>query len=259
MEHMNKQQIILLALLVSFVSSIATGISVVSLMQQDQSIPVTQTINNVIERTIEKVSTDSGAKPSVVTKETIVVKEDEAVADAIELASKGIVKIFSIDYGSTERFVGIGVIASSSGKIIAKTEVNYSGSYVGLLSGGNKVPLSFVSYDASHGLSIFQAEQSSIPSDARVYSAVSFADSKAIKLGQSIVLISNRENTSVATGIISSFDPNESTVRTSVRGSDFQDQAILINLSGEVLGIKDLDAFDGGFITDSIMKTYATP
>ena len=55
-KDLNKPQLILLALLISFVVSLATGIVTVSLMQQmPKSVP--QTINNVIQRTIEKVTT----------------------------------------------------------------------------------------------------------------------------------------------------------------------------------------------------------
>ena len=54
-KDLDKKQLILLTLLITFVVSIATGIISVSLMNQmPKSVP--QTINNVIERTIEKVT-----------------------------------------------------------------------------------------------------------------------------------------------------------------------------------------------------------
>jgi hypothetical protein len=62
MEHLNKAQIVLLTLFVSFVASMATGIVVVTLMQQSPE-PVAQTITKVIERTIEKVTPTFVDKP----------------------------------------------------------------------------------------------------------------------------------------------------------------------------------------------------
>lgn len=55
-KELDKKQLILLTLLITFVVSIGTGIVTVSLMKQmPTSVP--QTINNVIQRTIEKVTT----------------------------------------------------------------------------------------------------------------------------------------------------------------------------------------------------------
>src|SRR3989338_1891737 len=93
MEHLNKQQLILLALLVSFVTSIATGIITITLM--DQAPPgVTQTINRVVEKTIERVITEPTKQAAtVVTKETLVVKADDLIIDAIERNTGSVVRI----------------------------------------------------------------------------------------------------------------------------------------------------------------------
>src|SRR5574344_2142002 len=57
-QELNKHQLILVTLLITFVVSIATGIVTVSLMNQaPKSVPYT--VNNVIQRTIEKVTTVS--------------------------------------------------------------------------------------------------------------------------------------------------------------------------------------------------------
>lgn len=62
-KDLDKKQMVLLTLLITFVVSIATGIVTVSLMNQaPKAIP--QTINNVIQRTIEKVTTVTEPSPS---------------------------------------------------------------------------------------------------------------------------------------------------------------------------------------------------
>jgi len=61
-KDLNKTQLILLALLLSFVTSIATGITTVTLMEQAPS-SVTVPINRIIKQTVEKiVPVDTGPK-----------------------------------------------------------------------------------------------------------------------------------------------------------------------------------------------------
>ncbi len=54
MKELNKSQLILLALLISFVTSIATGISTVTLMQQAPP-SITTPIQKIIRQTVEKI------------------------------------------------------------------------------------------------------------------------------------------------------------------------------------------------------------
>ena len=80
MENLNKQQLVLLTILVSFVTSIATGITTVSLL--DHTAPsINQTINRVVEKTIETVIPVSVEVPKEVIKE--VPKEVKQMADTI--------------------------------------------------------------------------------------------------------------------------------------------------------------------------------
>ncbi|MDP3988952.1 MAG: S1C family serine protease [bacterium] len=88
MNDLNAQQLILLALFVSFVTSIATGIFTVSLLEQAPA-TVTQTINRVVERTIETVIE---GKTEVVTTLTEVPAE-ERITDAIKKVSPSLVRI----------------------------------------------------------------------------------------------------------------------------------------------------------------------
>ncbi|MFA6158251.1 MAG: serine protease [Candidatus Paceibacterota bacterium] len=256
MEHLTRQQIVLLALLVSFVSSIASSIVTVSLTDQGQP-TATQTISRVVERTIEKVS------PTIATsaaRETVIVKDDQAVTDAIARVSRSIVRIFVSNQGVPGAFVGLGVIVSPTGRIVTSSGVLGEAPLVAKLSGGNVVSLVFVSRDAARGLSLFQADQSANPLDARAYSAVAFADSGAVKLGQAVVAVGGVADPVAATGIVSSIRGagDGMTLKTSPLGEDFDSSAVLANLLGEVVGIQNDSPSDKAFIPSNIIKQYDT-
>lgn len=63
-EDLNKTQLLLLTLLVNFVTSIAVGVLTVSLLADD-SPTITQTVNRIVERTVETVGTAPTVIPSI--------------------------------------------------------------------------------------------------------------------------------------------------------------------------------------------------
>jgi hypothetical protein len=75
MEDLNKNQIVLLTVLISFVTSIATGIMTVSLLQE-APIEVTKNINRIVEKTIETVTPATILTPSQKEITTVIVKEE---------------------------------------------------------------------------------------------------------------------------------------------------------------------------------------
>src|SRR6185295_13668801 len=99
MEDLNKQQLILLTLLISFVTSIATGIITFTLLQE-APVEVTQTINRVVERTIEKVAPAEGQPEKTVT--TVVVNEEDRVLDSISKNEKSIVRLKTLAADGSE-------------------------------------------------------------------------------------------------------------------------------------------------------------
>ncbi len=256
MEHLTKQQIILLALLVSFVSSIATGIVTVSLLEQAPP-TVTQTINRVVERTIEQV-----VPSATTTKETVIIRDDEATTNAIAKAAKSIVRI-----ENRGGYVGIGLIINDLGKIIAHTDTREDGDIKARLEGGNEVVLSLLSYDYGSNIAVYQAEQGADFKSRRAYTSAALADSDSLKLGQAAVIIGGGDMTIVSTGIVSALQRGSGppgkqpvvSVISSVRDNAFDSQAILVNLLGEVVGLKKGQSPENGFIPSNIIKTYATP
>src|SRR6185295_4552852 len=108
LEHLNKHQIVLLTLLVSFVTSIATGIVTVSLMGQAPP-SISRTINQIVERTVETVAAaPAPTQPAAVTQKTVVVKDDDLTAQSIASVQKAMVRI--VDAKNPDTLLARGVI-----------------------------------------------------------------------------------------------------------------------------------------------------
>src|SRR5665213_872283 len=91
-EQLTKHQIVLLTLLVSFMTSIATGIVTVSLM--DQAPPeVTRVINQVVQQTVEKAVSIPNTVTMPGVQKTIIQNDNDLVTQAVGTARQGIIRI----------------------------------------------------------------------------------------------------------------------------------------------------------------------
>lgn len=120
LEELTKHQIVLLTLLVSFVTSLATGIVTVSLM--DYAPPsITKTVNRVVERTIEKtVPADAqGAAVRTVTEKVVLIESGGSLENAVASVSEGVMRVY-IEGSEGRIFSGYGVVLSN-GSIVSNT------------------------------------------------------------------------------------------------------------------------------------------
>lgn len=257
MDNLNKHQIILLALLVAFVSSIATGITVVSLLGQSPQ-PVAQTINRVVEKTIERVVSPSNSSAPQ-EKTTVVVKEEDLTIDSVDKNSKSLVHIHGPVAGEAEAFVGDGVVVSDKGFIVAdKTSLLVTNSYIGVLSDGTKIPLQIVSNNDALGITLLQAKPSA---DQKVsFSPVSWVDSNNVKLGQSVISLAHVSKNTVNIGNIVSVDGKDSkntSITVSSNIANGEAGSMLLNLSGEVVGFHTVGEKQV-FMASNIVKDAVT-
>jgi S1-C subfamily serine protease len=283
MEDLTKQQIVLLTLLVSFITSMATGIITVALMNQVPQ-TMTQTINRVVERTIEKVvPTDTVNTQTVVTKETIVVKEEDKIVESIGKNSDSIVRIYKAktDGETSDTFVSVGVIISEDGNVATDNYGIYSASkYVGVLPDGTQRDLNIVRSENNEKVAILKF--ASVDGDKQsTYKSASLSSSVP-QLGQTVIFIGGDTKNSVFTGIISSVynkdtkttvpvEPNASSTATttekivkvlSALDTNLSSQSLtsggpLLNLSGEIVGIKVFSSEgekSGLFVPSTIIK-----
>jgi len=209
LEELTTHQIILLTLLVSFVTSIATGIVTVTLM--DQAPPgVTNTINRVVERTVERVVSDTnGQAASVITKETtVVVKEEDLITSSIDKGVKSLVRIDAV--GSTPeektRMVALGVFLSSNGLVVTDaSKIQEKGIYM-VRYGDARYETEVVATDEEKGIVILKIIQKDTEGKTLKFPVISFADMAALKLGQTLIGLSGDTKNLVSMGVISAIE-----------------------------------------------------
>ncbi|MEX2010220.1 MAG: serine protease [Parcubacteria group bacterium] len=261
MEDLTKTQIVLLSLLVSFVSSIATGIITTSLLAE-APVSVTQTINRVVERTIETVA-PTPANPTGTIKEVTVVKEEDAILSSIEKVTKSVVRIRVKGGDGVEVFYGLGAIVSKDGLVVTDGEKLAPGmTYAVTLHDGSILPLVPTSLEKSEdGIALFKIT----PDEGhKEFSAITFAPA-APKLGQSVIAIEGREETAIGVGRVLGLVTRTSAdvkitagISTDIRAQGELVGSPLINLSGQLVGIKvtgkDLTLTPGFYIAHEPIK-----
>ncbi len=230
-EKLNKNQIVLLVLLVSFVTSIATGIVTVTLM--DQAPPgITQTINRVVERTVEtveKVVVDDTGKTVI---EEVVISEENAIADAVALASPSLARLYVDGAEGVEIFSALafpvpeyGVLVTDAGSVLV------DGVYSARDEAGNTFEARVIAEDITSGVAVLE-----IISEGATLPIIPFGNEGNFRLGQRIIALGGSESNEIASGMIVS-DPTVSPFATDIsRGSRFAG-GMALTIGGNIAGM----------------------
>ncbi|MBI2109473.1 MAG: trypsin-like peptidase domain-containing protein [Parcubacteria group bacterium] len=279
MHDLNNTQLILLALLVSFVTSIATGIVTVTLL--DQAPPaVTQTINRVVERTVEVVVPSKNQPPIT---QTIVVKEEEFITKAAEKNASNIVEIGRLKKRS--RIGGIGrppteeyelellgtafalnktfiasqykVISDTEGLVIRTTQNHIYRAEVVLQDFTHNIMLFKVGEQikSAEGLEVNAA-------DAYAFAETPFAEMSRVQIGQTAIALGVGNGVVLSLGVISQVQTKGGTIaedgtrtpkelvsiHTTIEANKRYAGGPLININGEILGI-NIIADSNEFVT----------
>ncbi len=211
LEKLTKTQIVLLTLFVSFVTSIATGITTVTLM--DQAPPgITNTISKVVQTTIERVVPGETQGATVV--KTVVVKEEDLIANAIENNKQSHVYLSLAlteekkegeqqeDALKKGAFVAEGFIVSGDGLMVADSAlVPDKENLIATLSDGTVVPAQVVIRDEARGIVLLTL----LRGDKEI-THVNLANSDSVKLGEVVVTLGGTDNLHILTGVVSRLD-----------------------------------------------------
>jgi S1-C subfamily serine protease len=264
-ERLTKSQIVLLVLLVSFVTSIATGIVTVTLLEEAPPV-VTQTINRVVEHTIERVVPGESQKATIIeTEKTVVVNEEDLITSAIEKNTEKIVKIYK-KTAEESTYIGAGVIVSKGGIVAVATDgslLNPKESYTVLLSNGKLINGEVVVKSTESPTALLRLTFTE--EDGVVPGSIKYADINGLKLGQAVFTLYGEKRTNIALGIISGIDEEDvkieplegseeeikfvsvlQAVETNINGNNIEKGGVLLNLFGDVVGISTSASRLGG-------------
>ena len=217
----------MLALLLSFVTSIATGITTVTLMQQAPA-SVTVPINRIIRQTVEKIVPGSTSTP-----QTVVVKEEDLVVDAI---AKNQASVFSVSKESldetgktTEVSAGRGLIISNDGYVAVDSTLVPDKEVYYVKNDSGKFKADFVSTD-KNGFSILKIGAPLDEKNKLAFTLPDFGDLNKMKAGQKVIVLGGDISSFIFDG---SKDMKINVTKSNAGG-------LVLDLDGEVLGIASL-------------------
>lgn len=214
MEELNKTQIVLLTLLISFVTSIATGIVTVTLM--DQAPPgVTQTINRVVEKTVKIIIPErlQGAEVA----QTIIIKEEDFIIDATKKNENNVVKIGFVQENEDLDvvFTATGFVVSTDGLIVTdKALVLDIGNLIIETLNKEQYRVKIIDTSDEH-LALLQVEdlettqsaddteEKGIFSGEVLFYPVTLLESDEIHIGQTAIALGREDGLHLSLGIIS--------------------------------------------------------
>ena len=152
-EDLNKTQLILLTILITFITSIATGI-ITNALLAEAPVNVTQTINRVVERTIETVVPNTNT-----TAKYILSADDKKLLEAVNKAISVSVEIR--EKGSATSTPGIiGIIVSEDGMIVASRKgIISTSSYEAILPSDVVVDLVLIRAEEEENTAVFRIKE----------------------------------------------------------------------------------------------------
>lgn len=239
-EHLSKSQIILLTLLVSFVTSIATGIVTVSLMEQAPPV-IAQTVNRVIERTIQTVASSTPARAqaaTVITQEkTVVVNESELIASAIKQIEPSIVRVYNASE-ENPLLLALGIVVDGSGTVITDSEALGGRADTTVVpQDGKRIRMFVTRIDRDNGLAFLQ-ESTTTPVAASPWVAAKIAAGQTV-LGEGIVAVAGKTTTRIAPGVVTTLIPagGGHIIDTNVSSDILLPGSPIVSMQGALLGV----------------------
>src|SRR3989338_4352271 len=265
MHELNNKQMVLLTMLVSFVVSVGTGIVTVAMLEEAPPV-LTQTVNRVVERTIERVVTGSSTPEknttqpvTSVTKEvTIYAKEDDLIISAVAKNQPRIALVYGLTQSTSTSPLAVGFIVSRDGVIAVdlksiSTDAGVSDGYT-IVIGGNSYsakPMKSGALSAATPLALLKIDYTQ---SGTTFDAVVFGRQVEPRIAQTFIALGGGDGSGVFKGTLSRFHyglsegtttpPLMTSIDTAPSIPSDNVGALVVNLDAQALGIV-VNNFDG--------------
>ncbi|MHB8660712.1 MAG: hypothetical protein ACYC75_02100 [Minisyncoccota bacterium] len=222
-EELSKSQLILLTILVNFVTSVATGILTVSLLDHAPAF-VTQTVNRVVEHTIETVA--AAAPVVAVQPPAPAPSNQDLVTAAIGADATRVVAIYAADTGTSTLAVSIGTYLPKSRAVTTAAQDVLPKEALIAFPDGSFSPASLA--HENKGIAIYGFSDTATLPKVTPPLLVSASD---LKLGETVLALST--DGSASTGIVARV--GDKGVYTTLPDTGVGSAAV--DLSGNLIGI----------------------
>ncbi len=248
MESLNKTQLILLVLLVTFIVSIATAVMVVALLSENRP-TVTNTINRVVETVSPTPDEISNLLPTKT--EVTVVEKDTAIAKVVSDFSGLSVLIYD-----DQKFLGRGLYLSDYGRIVTYG-LKKEQSQVFFLESDDRYSLTPTLTKDFDEIAFFEFSEN-IPE----LSKISLKTKSTPFLGQTVVHIGGLDKLFVSVGRITRITKDEdiiTLIETDAYLPDSQPGSFLVTLQGDLIGLATNRPYEyiPYVLIDNVLKSNA--
>jgi hypothetical protein len=247
MDHVTKQQLILISLLVAIVTAVSTSVATVSLLGDSGS--PQQTIYKVIERSIEKVA-DIPTVKNIVSNDTKKIETTIITpSDIAEKKSLSMVRVYE-KVGEVKQFVALGIAVGNKNAVLASSlqgPHTEGAQYIAVTNDNREISAKYEKGDVAGGFTVFtlqydDKEKNKVP--AMILKSIS-----GMKLGSNVVSLGGKESGNViSTGIVTELRATDVTASTT-KNILVTDMNLTTGISGLLLfdTSGNLVAFEKGF------------
>ena len=241
-EDLTKTQLLLLTILVNFIISIATSVLVVSMLDQSPA-PITQTVQQIVDHTIETISTPIA--PATPSKSTPAVQTPEQQLTSA-IATDGARTVLIFRGATTTPAIAFGVYLPKSRAVATAFTFQLPKEATIMFSDGSSVDASLSKNGATVAIYGF-SDMAKLPAAP----AANPVAASSLKQGQTVIGLT--KDRGAVTGIISKV--GDTGIDTTLAGVPAG--AGVVDLAGNVVGIS---AGDGSVLsTDKIMSLLEAP